>query len=61
MNDRARQTLFDLFTRYRGLILVVIGLPVGYSGPPPDLLSFGSEEGDDDDALEDTDLDECPV
>lgn len=30
MNDRARQTLFDLFTRYRGLILVVIGLPVGY-------------------------------
>jgi len=33
----------------------------GDSGPPPDLLSFGSEEGDDDDALEDTDLDECPV
>ena len=30
MNDRARQTLFDLFTRYRGFILVAIGLPVGY-------------------------------
>ncbi|MBL9107078.1 MAG: FAD-binding oxidoreductase [Myxococcales bacterium] len=30
MNERVRQSLFDFFTRYRAVILVVIGLPVGY-------------------------------